>query len=330
MQIRQTIELIDQKNAKQVVLLCHHNADPDALCSAYAMAQLLQRLRPQLKTEIAAAEGPSHLSKVLLAKLPIKLTSTPQIEKADIIFLLDTNTIQQLDTWAERVKTTSASIVVVDHHAAHPETQKLATLCIADENAASTCEIVYKFYKDLQCTLPKDEARALFLGIAFDTRHFILAKSVTFKIIADLIDAGVNVEESLSLLSLPMEESERIARLKASRRAKLLKIGNWVIALSHVSAYQASAARALISLGAHVAVVAGQRNDTLRVSLRATNEFYQQSNVHLGRDIAKPLGEYLQGMGGGHSVSAGANGRGEVEASLQHCMHLLREKLKAN
>jgi len=328
MQIKQTIELIDQKNAKQILLLCHHNADPDALCSAHAMAQLLHRIRPQLRTEIAAAEGASHLSKVLLAKIPIKLTPAPQIEKADMIFLLDTNTIQQLDRWAERVRTATAPIIVIDHHAAHPETQKLATLCIADENAASTCEIVYKFYKDLQITLSRDEARALFLGIAFDTRHFILAKPVTFKIIADLIDAGVNVEEALSMLSSPMQESERIARLKASRRVKLLKIGNWIVALSHVSAYQASAARALISLGAHVAVVAGQRNDQLRVSLRATNEFFQQSNVHLGRDIARPLGEYLQGMGGGHSTSAGANGRGDVEASLKRCVHLFREKLQ--
>ena len=330
MQIKQTIELIDQKNAKQVVILCHHNADPDALCSAYAMAQLLQRIRPQLKTEIAAAEGPSQLSKALLAKLPIKLVNAPKIEKADMIFLLDTNTIQQLNKWADDLKATNAPIVVIDHHAAHPETQKLATLCIGDEDAASTCEIVCGFYKDLQLTPSEDEARALFLGIAFDTRHFILAKSVTFKIIADLIDAGVNVEESISLLSLPMEESERIARLKASRRVKLLKIGRWIIALSHVSAYQASAARALISLGAHVAAVAGQRNDTLRISLRATNEFYQQSNVHLGRDIAKPLGEYLQGMGGGHSVSAGANGKGDVEAGLTRCVYLLREKLKAS
>ena len=327
MQIKETIELIDEKNATHALLLCHHNADPDALCSAFAMAKLLQRIRPQLKTEIAAAEGPSHLSKFLLTALPIKLTNTPQIEKADIIFLLDTNTIQQLDTWANRVRNTNAPIIVIDHHAAHPETQKLATQCIADENAASTCEIVYTFYKDLQLPLSKDEAKALFLGIAFDTRHFILAKTTTFKTIADLTNVGINVEESLSLLSLPMEESERIARLKASRRVKLLKIGNWIIALSNVSAYQASAARALISLGAHVAIVAGQRNDTLRISLRATNEFYQQTKTHLGRDIAKPLGEYLQGMGGGHSVSAGANGRGDVEASLKRCVHLLRDKL---
>lgn len=330
MQINQITELIDKKNAKHATLLCHHNADPDALCAAYAMAQLLQRTHPQLKTEIAAAQGPSRLSKLLLNALPIKLTKTPHIQDTDIIILLDTNTIQQLDSWAEQVKTSTAPIIVIDHHASHPETEKLATLCIADENAASTCEMIYKFYKDLQLKPTKDEAKALFLGIAFDTRHFILAKSTTFKTIEELVDAGVNVEESLSLLSLPMDESERIARLKASRRVKLLKIDEWIVAVSHVSAYQASAARALITLGAHVAVVAGQRGDTIRVSLRASHDFSQKSKVHLGRDIAKPLGEYLQGMGGGHSVSAGANGKGDIEASLKRCVHLLREKLKTN
>ena len=330
MQVKDIIELIEKKNAKLAVLLCHHNADPDAICSAFAMSQLMQRARPQLRTEIAAAQGPSHLSKFLLNAIPIKLTNSPHIEQADAIILLDTNTIQQLDEWAERVKASTAPVIVIDHHASHPETEKLATLCIADENAASACEIVYTFFKDLQLKLSKDEAKALFLGIAFDTRHFILARSTTFKTVASLIDAGVNVEESLSLLSLPMDESERIARLKACRRVKLLKIGDWIVAFSRVSAYQASAARALIMLGAHVAVIAGQRYDTLRVSLRASNDFYEKSKVHLGRDIAKPLGEYLQGMGGGHSVSAGANGKGDVEASLKRCVRLLRENLKAN
>jgi len=330
MQIKQITELIEKKNAKLATLLCHHNADPDAVCAAFAMSQLLQKTHPNLETEIAAAQGPSRLSKNLLKFLPAKLVKSPRIEKADILILLDTNTIQQLDNWAERIKTTKTPLIVIDHHASHPETEKLATLCVADENAASTCEIVYRFYQDLQLTPSKETAKALFLGIAFDTRHFVLAKSTTFKIVADLIDAGVNVEESLSLLSLPMEESERIARLKASRRVKLLKIGEWIVAFSHVSAYQASAARALIYLGAHVAVVAGQKGDTLRISLRATNDFYKKTNVHLGRDIAKPLGEHLQGMGGGHSVSAGANGVGDVEVGLKHCLRLLKEKLQVS
>ncbi|HML03866.1 MAG TPA: DHH family phosphoesterase, partial [Candidatus Bathyarchaeia archaeon] len=157
MQIKDIIELLDKRNAKLAVLLCHHNADPDALCSAFALSGLIGKIRPLLKTEIAAAQGPSHLSKFLLAVLPIKLTSAPHIEQADIIMLLDTNTVQQLDEWAERVKASNTPLIVIDHHAGHPETEKLATLCIADENAASTCEIVYSFFKDLQLGLSENE-----------------------------------------------------------------------------------------------------------------------------------------------------------------------------
>lgn len=327
MQIHDIVALIDKLNAKLVVLLCHHNADPDAICAAFAFSQLLKRLRPKLEIEIAAAQGLSRLSKFMLKSLPVKLTAQPRIEKADIIVLLDTNTIQQLDEWSERVKASNSPLIVIDHHASHPETERLATMCVTNEEASSTCEIVYRFFEESEVELTEVEAKALFLGIAFDTRHFVIATSTTLKIVADLIDAGVNVQETLPLLSLPMDYSERIARLKAGRRVKLLRIDDWLIALSHVSAYQASAARALIALGAHVAIVAGQRGDTLQVSLRSSRDFHMKTGVHLGRDIAKPLGEYLHGMGGGHSVSAGANGVGDVEASLKRCVRLLKKGL---
>lgn len=328
MQIHKIMALIDEHNAKLIVLLCHHNADPDAVCAAFAFSRLLKHLRPKLNVEIAAAQGPSRLTKFMLKSLPIKLTTHPRIEEANVIVLLDTNTIQQLDEWAERVRASDSPLIVIDHHARHPETERLATISVSDEKAASTCEIVYQFFKEAEVKLEEPAAKALFLGIAFDTRHFILANSATLKTVADLIDAGVNAQEALPLLSLPMNDSERIARLKASRRAKLLKMGKWLIALSHVGAYQASAARALIRLGAHVAVVVGQREGEIQISLRSSRDFHEKTGVHLGRDIAKPLGEYLHGMGGGHAVSAGANGMGNVEASLKRCMRLLKEKLK--
>jgi len=324
MQVQKIMSLIDELKAKLVVLLCHHNADPDAICAAFALSKLLERLKPELIIEMAAAQGPSRLSKFLLRSLPAKLITQPRIEEADVLVLLDTNTIQQLDEWGERVKATNAPLVVIDHHASHPETERLATLCITDEQSSSTCEIIYRFYKEAEVEMSEAEAKALFLGIAFDTRHFVLASSNTLKTVAELIDVGVKAEEALSLLSLPMDHSERVARLKASRRVKLMKIQEWLIALSHVSAYQASAARALIALGAHVAVVAGQKGEKIQVSLRACRDFHDKTGIHLGRDIAKPLGDYLNGMGGGHSVSAGANGVGDVEATLKRCARLLK------
>jgi nanoRNase/pAp phosphatase (c-di-AMP/oligoRNAs hydrolase) len=318
---------LDTLNAKLVVLLCHHNADPDAICSAYAFQSLLKHVRPSTEVQIGASHGISRLAKHLLEHLAIEVRNQPEIENAGAIVLLDTNTVQQLDNLAEKVKTGKAPVIVIDHHAAHPETDQLATVCITNEEASSTCEIVYNFYKETNLKPCLNEAKALFLGIAFDTRHFVLANSSTLKNIAELVDLGVNVREVLPKLSLPMDFSERVARLKACKRTRLFRINEWIIAFSHVSAYQASAARALIDLGAHAAVVAGQKNKDIEMSLRASYEFNQKTGIHLGKDIAKPLGEYLHGMGGGHATAAGINGVADVETGLKRCYLLLREKL---
>ena len=327
MSITDVLKILDEINVKQILLLCHHNSDPDALCSAFAFQGLIKRVRPNMALEIGAGGGISKLSKQLLVYIPITVNLNPRVENADAIVLLDTNTVQQLGTLAEAVKKTAVPLIVIDHHTTHPETERMARLIVAKEESASTCEIIYSFYKEIDEKLDLNEAKALFLGIAFDTRHFVLANSSTFQTIAELGKLGVNAQETLTILSLPMDFSERVARIKACRRAKLLRIDDWIIALSHVSAYQASAARALVDLGAHMAVVAGQRNESIEISMRSTREFNKETSIHLGRDIAKPLGESLMGMGGGHATAAGVNGVGDVKTGLKSCLRLIKEKL---
>ncbi len=324
------IKLLEETKAQHVLLLCHHNSDPDAVCSAYAFQSLLKKVKPDITTEIGTGQGVSRLAKNLFKYIPISVNLKPNVEKAQALILLDTNTIQQLGDLVEKVAKTSSPIIVVDHHAAHPETQGICKLCITNEEASSTCDIVYNFYKELNIKPDQNEAKALFIGMAFDTRHFVLANSATFKAVSDLLDSGVNAQECLSMLALPMDFSERVARIKGCRRAKLLKVGEWIIALSHVSAYQASAARALTDIGAHVSAVAGQKGDSIEISLRCTRDFTEKTGIHLGRDIAKPLGEYLKGMGGGHAMAAGVNGTGEIEVGLKRCLRLLKENLAKN
>ena len=325
MTVHDITKILDDAQARNVLLLCHHNSDPDAVCSAYAMQTLLRKTRPEIAVEIGTGQGVSRLTKHLFTYIPITVNLQPIVEKAEAIILLDTNTIQQLDGLAEKVARTPAPIIVVDHHSAHPETQALAKLCITNEEASSTCDIVYSFYRELNLKPDLNTAKALFLGTAFDTRHFVLANSQTFKAIADLMDTGVNAQESLAMLALPMDFSERVARIKGCRRAKIFKIDNWIIALSHVSAYQASAARALTDLGAHMAAVAGEKEGDVEISMRCTREFNQKTGIHLGRDIAKPLGESLQGMGGGHAMAAGVNGKGDAKTALKRCLRLVKE-----
>ncbi len=327
MTIQTILQTLERTGANFVLLLGHQQADPDALCSAFAFQGLLKQLFPKMVVEIGVAQGISRLSKHVLQHTTITVNPKPSVESADVVILLDTNTVQQLGDLADEVEKVQAPLIVIDHHAPHPDTMERAELAVTREEASSTCEVVYEFFKQLNLKPNLEEAQALFLGIAFDSRHFALANASTLKTVSELCDLGVNPQETLELLVLQMEYSERIARMKACRRAKLVKFGDWMIALSHVSAYEASAARALVDLGAHAAAVAGKRDTRVEISFRCTREFIKGTGIHLGKDIAKPVGELLDGMGGGHAAAAGANGTGEAEAALKMCLKLFKEKL---
>ena len=324
------IKILKEDNAAFVLLLCHGSADADAICSAYALQGLLKRFIPNVITEIGCPQGINKPSKMLLEYLPITVNMNPNIESADIIALLDMNTIEQLDQVAETIKKSPAPKIIIDHHWPNPETSKMCKLCIIDEKAAANCEIIYKLFRQAKTNPDQNEAKALFVGIAFDTRHFALANSSTLQIVAKLVTQGIDAQETLAQFALPIDSSERLAKLKACKRAKIIKINCWIIALSHVSAYQAPAAKALVDLGAHMSAVAGQKNGEINVSLRCTRQFTEQAGVNLGVDIAAPLGEYLQGTGGGHAMAAGISGTGEIEPTLKQCLLLLKRKITKN
>ncbi len=330
MTLNQIIDILQQEKATFVLLLCHRSADADAVCSAYAFQGLLKRFLPDVVVEIGTPQGINKPVKLLLEHMPITVNQKPNIESANVIILLDTNTIEQLDEVVDRLKQTTAPLIIIDHHTPNPDTEKLCKLCIINEEAAATCEIIYGMYKQANIQPNLNEAQALFTGIAFDTRHFALADSDIFRITADLVNAGVDAQEMLALFSNPIENSERLAKLKACKRAKITRIGQWIITTSHVSAYEASAAKSLVDLGAHMAAVAGKKENALKVSLRCNRDFTQKTGVHLGKDVAMPLGEQLQGVGGGHAMAAGVNAKGEIDEALKLCLSLLKAKIRDN
>ena len=87
------------------------------------------------------------------------------------------NTIEQLDQVEDIIQKSAAPKIIIDHHFPNPETTKICKLCILDDKAAANCEIVYKLFRQAKAKPDFNEAKALFVGIAFDTRHFALASS---------------------------------------------------------------------------------------------------------------------------------------------------------
>jgi len=322
------LTILRKSQASFVLLLCHRSADADSICSAYALQCLMKRFLPDVVFEVGCPQGINKPSKLLLERMPITVNMKPNIESADVIVFVDLNTIDQLDQVADTIRNSAAPKIIVDHHYPNPDTDKICRLCIIDQKAAANCEIIYRLFKQAKVKPDHNEAKALFVGIAFDTRHFALANASTFRIVAGLLDKDLDVQATLQEFALPIDTSERLAKLKACKRARIERVDQWIIALSHVSAYQAPAAKSLVDLGAHVAAVAGEKNGKIEMSLRCTRQFSEQAGINLGKDIAAPLGEFLNGVGGGHAMAAGATGTGQIEATLKQCLKFLRQKIR--
>lgn len=311
-----------------ILLVCHHNADPDSICSAYAVKALAEALNPSAEPRIVLTGGASLLSRRIMEALGIETAEDASVAEADAIIVLDTATLQQLEEWGGEIASAEAPKVFIDHHAPHPATAAIATHSLVEETATSTCEIVHRLYKSLGLTPSPLVARALLAGIAFDSKHFTIGTAETFRAVSELLEIDGPITEVTALLAAEMGRSERVARLKAAQRMRIYDMEGWTVATSHVSSFQASAARGLLGLGADVVVVAGGGKGVVKASLRSSNRFHRETSVHLGLDVALPLGEEFGGAGSGHPTSAGVNGRGSPRTMLKRAVELLSVKIK--
>jgi nanoRNase/pAp phosphatase (c-di-AMP/oligoRNAs hydrolase) len=272
----------------------------------------------------------NRLSKHLLKELPVNVTNRPDILGYDLIGLMDTNSIQQLNDYEKKITNMPTPILLIDHHGVQPKTTKIAQLSIINEQVSSTCELVYTFFREMKIKPNQNVATAIFLGMACDSRHFLLSRASTFKAVSELIDWGVDVNKSLSLLFLPSEYSERMARLKAVKRSEVHRIGEWISVSSIISSYQASVAKALIALGADIAVAVGWKDGELIMCLRSAIRFWEKTGINLGKQIAVPLGAAVKGVGGGHPTAAGVNGKSTPDKALLLYNSLLKEVLTSD
>ncbi|MHA1238608.1 MAG: DHH family phosphoesterase [Candidatus Odinarchaeia archaeon] len=307
-------------------IVCHQNADPDAVCSAYSLSSLLRE--SGFKGDIVClAESVSKLSKRVLETLNFSIAD--KADKLDLLFLVDTNNLVQLGALKDYVESVVGKIKigVIDHHAPTSKIREVAELLLIDESCSSTSEIIYWLFCDADIKISEKDALAIMIGITYDSRHFIRSTERTFLAASKLLSLGADYSKVIDLLRVPMDRSEKIARLKAAKRAELIDFENYIIAVSEVSAFEASACRALIDLGADIAVVLAQRGEEIRISVRSTQEVFEKKKLHLGKSVMEPLGKLFKGEGGGHPTAAGFNGVGEGKKALKEILRLIKENL---
>ncbi len=313
------------KDSDNLLILGHQNADPDAVCSMVAFARLYKKINPDGTPQLVA-DDISRLSNQVLEvfESTLKVTAAPE-SNHDFLVLLDTNSWFQLGPAMQQIAKNPGKTLVIDHHERNPEIDQIAVHQIIHYDKSSTCEIMVKIYSDLGIQIDANTANLLLTGMIFDTRRFLYAGKETLSIAIDLIEAGADYNKCLRSLQTKPDRSERIARLKAAGRVNVHLIGDWIIATSRINAFEASACRGLIELGADVAIVGGSPSKkVVRLSSRSTRDFFEKTGISLGSDVMKPLGQIIDGEGGGHANAAGANGTMNLEKALVHSIELIK------
>lgn len=323
------MEVLDEAGTS-IVVTAHRNADPDALASAIAMRECVCKLGYDAR--LLLPEGMSQPTKRLVREVlgvePEEVEDESPEESAAAI-VVDTASFEQLGKLAEFVRNIDL-LVVIDHHESNKLVEK-ASIAIHWPQARATSEIVYMLVeKVLGIKLEKTTRTLLLAGIIYDTRHFVMANSTTLRVAADLMDVGANKDRALKALQSPsMEAPERIARLKAAQRMHVFRANDYLVTVTRVGAYEASVARALLDLGADIAIVLAERGAETRVIGRLKKHVVERLDISLGA-IMEELARLLGGGGGGHQQAAGAtvkaNYERTLEAIIQALKRLFREK----
>jgi phosphoesterase RecJ-like protein len=179
---------------KRVALTTHVNADGDGVGSQVALWHLLTARG--LTVSIANATGiPERFSFLIPPGADRSAHAAREVERADVIVVLDISDLARLGDLAAVVQRHGAPTVCIDHHVS-PGTLPAGPRLVAPD-ASATAELVFDLATAASWSVGPDAARGLYVGILSDTGGFRFANTTprVLRVAADLLERGVNAED---------------------------------------------------------------------------------------------------------------------------------------
>jgi phosphoesterase RecJ-like protein len=154
--------------SQNIVIAPHVNPDADALGAALALVYGFKQIGKEAIV-VSSDRVPQNLA-FLPGSLDVKSSiDLPLIEKIDLGIIVDLSALDRLGKTAELFKKTQ-KIAIIDHHQAAED--GIGDYYLIDPNAAATCLILYRHWKDLGFEFSKECATCLLCGIIGDTGGF--------------------------------------------------------------------------------------------------------------------------------------------------------------
>ena len=198
------------RDRDRFILTAHEGPDGDALGSLLGMHHLLTQLGKDSVMFLAAKEFPLPIE---YRFLPLEeVFHEPPADMADrTVIFLDCGNIDRMPV--DFLTEDGNDVINIDHH--HDNT-RFGDFNLVDVGASSTAEIVYELAIALGAEITPEIAAALYVGLITDTGKFMYenTNAQTHRIAADLIDAGVAVDDTYRRLyeHVPIEKLRLLSR----------------------------------------------------------------------------------------------------------------------
>lgn len=218
------------KRKKKISIIPHSNPDGDAIGSTTALKQYLDKLGHQTNV-VSPNDFPKFLKWIPEAKSVCIADYERQkaerlILEADVIFLLDFNTLHRAGVLEGVLRKSQSVKVLIDHHQ-QPDTFDFV---FSNTSYPATCQMVYDFILAMGHgkLIDKELASSLYVGIMTDTGNFQFASTsaATLKMAADLVSKGLSIhkiydrvfnasnESRLKLLSVCLQSMKLIPEFR--------------------------------------------------------------------------------------------------------------------
>jgi len=314
---------------KNLLITTHDLADLDGFISGIVLKYCFDYYFPNQNIHLTFS-GLSKHTKSFINKFSTKFpnfnfTFQEHVELSDIdvIVIVDSNNLDQIKLFNNL--DLDIPYIFIDHHL---NLQKdylgnVSSLNLIFDNYSSTSEIVLELFDDCTIKLPIPYKYLLVSAILTDSGFLKYGNTRTIKSLNNILQGQLEIQDIIPLLKNEKDISEKIARIKALQRVKLIRINNWLIGISHLSSFSASAASILTNVGFDIGIVVSEDKSDYRISTRAKKQVCLKTGLHLGKIIS----EINNVNGGGHDGAATLNGKNDVEESLNQLIDKIKETL---
>ena len=198
------------RDRDRFLLTAHEGPDGDALGSLLGLHKVLTQLGKDSVMFMAAKEFPLPIEYRFLPLEEVFHEAPADMADRTVVFL-DCGNIDRVPV--EWLTGGDNDVINIDHH--HDNT-RFGDVNLVEVEASCTAEIVYDLALLLGARITPEIASALYVGLITDTGKFMYenTNAHTHRVAADLIDAGVNVDDTYRRLyeHVPIEKLRLVSR----------------------------------------------------------------------------------------------------------------------